>query len=278
VDATVASDAASSSAEIREAVDAVALWYHTIDLPGGVTTPGWFDLRPMLERMPWPDVRGKRCIDVGTYDGCLAFELERRGAAEVIATDIADHELWDWPPSLRARGPETLAALAGPEKGRGFSVAQRALGSKVHRELINVYDISPERLGRFDVVMCGSLTLHLRDPLRALAAMHSICAGTMLSSEVIRIDPFMARSRRALVELDGMSDLVQWWVPNAAGHIRMLEASGFEIERPGERYAIPLGASHPFRNARPAIGERVRRRLAGIGPGVPHQAVLARAL
>ena len=43
--------------------------------------------------MPWPDVRGKRCLDVGTYDGFLAFELERRGAASVVATDIMWNEI-----------------------------------------------------------------------------------------------------------------------------------------------------------------------------------------
>ena len=76
---------------MEEAVDAVPLWYHTLELAPGVVTPGWFDLRPIVSLLPWPDVRGKRCLDVGTYDGFLAFELERRGAAEVVATDISDH-------------------------------------------------------------------------------------------------------------------------------------------------------------------------------------------
>ena len=109
------------------------LWYHTMDLGGGVVTPGWFDLRPIVDRMPWPDVRGKRCLDVGTYDGFLAFELERRGASEVVALDIPNHEDWDWPPDVRAQGGERLAELAGPEKGAGFRVAREALGSSVEK-------------------------------------------------------------------------------------------------------------------------------------------------
>ena len=63
-----------------DGLDAVPLWYHTLELPGGIVTPGWFDLRGVVDRLPWPDVRGKRCLDVGTYDGFYAFELERRGA------------------------------------------------------------------------------------------------------------------------------------------------------------------------------------------------------
>src|SRR5437660_4420517 len=109
------------------------LWYHTLELAPGVVTPGWFDLRPILGVLPWPDVRGKRCLDIGTYDGFLAFEMERRGAAEVIAIDIPNHLDWDWPPDVRAHGDENLAKLAGPEKGGGVTVAKEALGSKVER-------------------------------------------------------------------------------------------------------------------------------------------------
>ena len=111
---------------LRERVAANPLWYHTIELEPGLVTSGWFDLRPVVDRLPWPDVRGKRCLDVGTYDGFLAFELERRGAGEVVATDIGGHEGWDWPHELRSRGPAYLAALAGP-KGNGFEIAHEAL-------------------------------------------------------------------------------------------------------------------------------------------------------
>ena len=99
---------------------ASALWYHTIEIAPGLVTPGWFDLRPVLRKMPWPDVRGKRCLDIGTYDGFLAYEMEKRGASEVIAIDIEDHTQWDWPVDVRATGGENLAKLAGPEKSRGF--------------------------------------------------------------------------------------------------------------------------------------------------------------
>jgi tRNA (mo5U34)-methyltransferase len=274
---TAAGTDAASAATARSAVDAVPLWYHTIDLPGDVSTPGWFDLRPIVKQMPWPDVRGKRCLDVGTYDGYLAFELERRGAAEVVATDIADHSLWDWPPRIRAQGPETLKRLAGPEKGQGFRTAHAALRSEVQRREISVYDLSPDTVGRFDVVVCGSLMVHLRDPLRALAAIHSVCAGRFLSAEEIRIDLPLLALRKPILELDGMSDLVQWWIPSAAGHARMLEASGFTLERPGSRYSIPIGAGHPANPWRPSLVQRARFRAARLGPGVPHQALLAHA-
>src|SRR5207244_9825176 len=80
--------------EAREVAD-VPYWYHSIELGPGVVTPGVFDLRPIVERLPWPDLAGKRCLDVGTSDGFFAFELERRGAGEVVAVDIGRHEQWD---------------------------------------------------------------------------------------------------------------------------------------------------------------------------------------
>jgi tRNA (mo5U34)-methyltransferase len=260
------------------AVAANPLWYHTMELAPGVVTPGWFDLRPVLDALPWPDVAGKRCLDVGTYDGHLAFELERRGAAEVVATDLSDHSEWDWPIRLRALDGEHLDAIAGPEKGRGFRIAAELLGSRVERVECSVYDLSPERHGTFDVVVCGSLLLHLRDPIRALEAVRSVCSGTFLSAEQIlpRLE-WGARSRRPLAELDGVSDLCQWWTPNRAGHRRMVEAAGFDVERAGARYCLPLGPAHP----RPPRTAARLARAAGVWlmtreSGLLSSAVLAR--
>jgi hypothetical protein len=43
-------------------------WWHVIEFSNGETSPGAWDLRPLAERIPWPDVAGKRCLDVGTAD------------------------------------------------------------------------------------------------------------------------------------------------------------------------------------------------------------------
>jgi tRNA (mo5U34)-methyltransferase len=266
----------ASARGLRERVAEVPLWYHTLDLGGGVLTPGWFDLRPIVESMPWPDVAGKRCLDVGTWDGFLAFELERRGASEVIATDIEDHASWDWPATLRRRGTAHLESLAGPERGRGFAIAKEALGSSVRRELVSVYDLTPERLGHFDVVVCGSLLLHLRDPMGALEAIASVCAGQFLSAEQIDLRMTALHRRRAMAVVRP-DDVLQWWSFNAHAHVRMLETSGFEVERTSSPYAIPFGRGHSKRPMRPRrVATDVARRVLTGGTGVPHRAVLAR--
>lgn len=55
-------------------------WYHTIELAPDVVTPGWFDCRPVATRVLPASCEGLRCLDVGTFDGVWAFEMERRGA------------------------------------------------------------------------------------------------------------------------------------------------------------------------------------------------------
>lgn len=261
-----------SDQEVAEAVRSNPLWYHTMQLRPGIVTAGWFDLRPVVDALPWPDVKGKRCLDIGTYDGFLAFELERRGAAEVVATDVASHEDWDFPPAVRAGGVELLREIAG-EKGRGFEVAARALGSAARKQLINVYDLSPETVGTFDVVVCGSLLLHLRDPFRALEAVRSVCSGRFMSCEQIDVTLTALHRRAPLTNLSGIGQ-VQWHVPNLAGHRGMIRAAGFRIERTIRPYSIPFGESHPSVDASPR--RRLLSKVVTKGWGVPHSALLAR--
>lgn len=267
----------ASSDDALRAEIASTLWYHTVELAPGITTPGWFDLRPIVDKLPWPDVRGKRCLDIGTYDGFFAFELERRGAAEVVAVDLDDHHQWDWPARLRSTGPLELAKLAGAEKGLGFRIAAKALGSNVQRLGISVYRLAEADLGLFDVVVCGSLLLHLRDPIEALEAIRSVCGGEFLSSECIDLRLTLLHPKMPYARLDGTTELCQWWSPNAVAHLRMLESAGFDIVQVGRLYADPFGPGHPRpRQALRSVAASVLRRARLGNDGVPHVGVLAR--
>ena len=256
-------------------------WYHTIELPEGVVTPGHFDTRPAVAHVPLPaDLSGLRCLDVGTWDGFWAFEMERRGAASVTAVDIDDAGRWDWPLRVRLaarrHGEEYLAAF---RRGTaGFDLAREALGSSVERIDLSVYDLDPEQVGTFDVVFLGSLLLHLRDPIAALGAIRSVCRGTLVCSEAIELWPSLLRPRTPSARLAGF-DQPWWWQPNVAAFHRMLASAGFAVRRRSRPYFIPLGAEHPLPPWRHALRsvftaegrEGVVIRLAG----VPHVAAAA---
>jgi tRNA (mo5U34)-methyltransferase len=268
-----------------EAVDAgrrVAeheFWYHTIDVAPGVTTPGWFDLRHVVDRLPWPDVAGKRCLDIGTFDGFFAFELERRGAAEVVAIDVEDHRLWDWPADARPDVAEIErdVAFRGPPKGAGFRLLAEAMSSNVEWRPLSIYEVDPATVGRFDVVVCGSLLLHLRDPVRALEGVRSVCDGWLLSSEQIELATTLA-TRRPLFRLDGSGKDCQWWIGNAAGHERLLWSGGFVVESRSRPYKARFNVHpHPDGSARNRVRHAAAYVLTGDRhPGVLHRALLAR--
>ncbi len=220
------------------------MWYHTLDLGGGVVTPGWFDLRGVVNRLPWPDLRGKRCLDIATYDGFFAFEMERRGAAEVVATDIADHESWDWPTDARDASSGRLPAFTGPPKGRGFEIAAAALKSRVKWVPINIYDLHPSDLGHFDFIFCGSLLVHLREPVRALEAVRSVCSGQFISSESIDLWLSVLHRGDPLARLNGAGQYCEWWTPSAQAHWRMLYSAGFRIDQVSKPFVVPFNM-HP---------------------------------
>src|SRR3954466_13460849 len=84
-------------------------WYHTLELAPGVVTPGWFDTRKVVSQLPFPaSLAGKRCLDVATFDGFWAFEMESRGASEVAAIDLIDPLAADWPVNSSAAVKEAI--------------------------------------------------------------------------------------------------------------------------------------------------------------------------
>lgn len=195
-------------------------WYHTIDLPGGVSTPGFCDLRPFEPDALPASAAGLRCLDVGTFDGFWAFALERRGAAAVYALDLPDGTQADWPPNTRAEN-EAATAASGLKWGSGFALAHAALGSAVQRVEGTVYDLRADWLGGpVDVVLCGTILQHLRDPTGALERMREVLVpgGTLLMIESYSVALSRLHRKRPVAEYRPPAPGSQftWWIPNLA--------------------------------------------------------------
>jgi tRNA (mo5U34)-methyltransferase len=208
-------------------------WYHTIELAPGVVTDGLFDLRPAVERYGLPSrLDGLRVLDVGSFDGFWAFEMERRGAADVVALDLDDEAQLDWPPRRR---PERFGARL---RGDGFRLAKQALDSRAERVVCSIYDADPSELGTFDLIICGMVLIHLRDQLLALERIARLCRGTFISAEeydpITGLLPFGASRYRA-----DRDAAVVFWQPSARTWRKMIWTAGFDEVRPHQRFRMP---------------------------------------
>lgn len=236
--------------EARALIDRVARidWYHTIDLKYGVVTPGFVDHRDQLSAYQLPEsLAGKRCLDVATFDGFWAFEMEKRGAAEVVAIDVARFSEIDMPAREREK---MLRSGQDRETGAGFRLAHDVLGSRVTRKTISVYDLSPELIGTFDFVFLSDLLLHLRDPQLALDRVRSVCRGTFYLADVchLGLEPY---GDACLAEYPlWVPGQYVWWLMGISTIERMMRSAGFETVDQLARFALHVpGAplSHPQR-------------------------------
>ena len=209
---------------VAELVASVDPWYHRIEVAPGVVTPGVNDSQLVLRALELPDdLTGLRVLDIGTRDGFFAFECERRGA-EVTAVDYM------------------------PPEETGFLVARELLGSEVEFVQENVYELSEERYGGFDLVLFLGVIYHLRDPMLALDRIWDVCRGRLIVETQVIDEALLMPSGefRRLAEIDPALEgtpLMQFypgdslnddptcvWAPNEACLRSMLEEVGFAVD------------------------------------------------
>jgi len=186
-------------------------WWHGFNLPDGRRIEGVDSAEALTKRIaqfPIPqDLRGARVLDIGAWDGWFSFEMERRGA-DVVAVDC-----WDNPK---------------------FHQIHSILHSRVDYRVMDVYDLTPATVGRFDVVLFMGVLYHLKHPLLAL---ERVCA---LTTKLAAVDSFILREdlrpgeeipKRPVIEFyeneefGGQAD--NWCAPNLACLMAMCRTAGF---------------------------------------------------
>jgi tRNA (mo5U34)-methyltransferase len=200
---------AAITSETRKQIDQLHTlgWYHSIELPGGEVIPGHQSiklLKTRLSQFPIPeDLRGKRVLDIGAWDGWFSFEMERRGA-QVVALDAT-------------RNPKLL-------------LARDLLNSKVEYVNADISRVSAKDLGHFDIVLFLGVLYHLKHPLLAL---ENVCEMT---DEMACLESYVIDDGRDLsappilefyegTELRGQFD--NWCGPNTSCLLAMARAAGF---------------------------------------------------
>jgi SAM-dependent methyltransferase len=177
--------------------------YHRLSLGDGLVIEGDFDLTKYLRHYNLPDrLDGMTVLDVGTSSGFFALECARRGG-RVTAIDI-----WDSSCLLNS-----LIQLFG-------------LDIRYVRQ--DVYDLDAS-FGKFDLVVCGSLIVHLPDPFGAVRKIRSVCADRAIIATACTTDS--ATNPAPLLEFTGQhaaeSDYWAYWYISAAALRDMLRAAGF---------------------------------------------------
>ena len=151
----------------------------------------------------------------------------------------------DWPLSQRAKVVKTLDET----KGERFALAQRALGSRVRRELRSVYELDAD-LGEFDVVFCGDLFIHLKDPATAAERLRAVCRGSAIVVNPVK--HFRFAGSRPMAEFDGIDEF-GWWLTNTAGLRRLLQAAGFARVEAGKEFDLPATSGGPWKGRRGVV-------------------------
>jgi len=240
--------------DLQERVDALAPWFHNIDLGGVWTAPDHFlgdypGAKFRRFERGLPDVSGRTVLDIGCNAGFYSIEMKRRGASRVLGIDSDERYL------AQAR------------------LATETLGyDEIEFAKLDVYDVGA--IGeRFDLVIFMGVLYHLRHPLLALDLIREHVAGDMLlfqsmqrgSAHVLPLekdyefkesDIFFESGFPKLhfVEQKYAGDWTNWWVPNRACTEAMLRSAGFEIDRRiEEEVYLCTVTDRPFAKYGPAV-------------------------
>jgi tRNA (mo5U34)-methyltransferase len=215
--------------ELLQKMEAVPFWYHKIELPYGIITPGWAPIDQSAYKIP-DDLSGQRVLDVGAWDGYWTFEALKRGAREVVAIDDFSDYLGPLDSHDR-RGWET------------FDLCREALGYSediCKRIEMSLYDISERSLGVFDTVFFFGTFYHLRYPLFALDKISSICKrGIYVESAILDdFSPYRGGlghgypGKQMVMEFypskQYANNETNWWAPTLVCLMNMVSAAGFE--------------------------------------------------
>jgi len=153
-------------------------------------------LEDVMRRAVPADCTGLTVLDVGGYDGRMAFLAEQRGAKRAICTDNDQWEHYGWtePPQFGSVEYETLDFMAWDEP--------------------------------VDVVLFFNVLYHCQDPWAALAHLRTITRKEMLLSTLVIWDERPVWELFDAREVNPDDDTV-YWGPSPSGLERLLRLTGW---------------------------------------------------
>lgn len=200
-------------------------WFLSFEIIPGVISPGLFvfDAENQASLLGIPkNLTGMRALDVGTWDGPMAFELEKRGA-EVIALDIHN------------------------PNNTGFNIAKELKQSKVEYVQGSVYDLTKLLKGTFDLVTFLGVYYHLKSPILGFENISLILktngflyfsgecfisyAETLTGESVNNVEKFASSDIPIALAYPGIYKRQgNWYIPNIACIKSWMRSTGFDLE------------------------------------------------
>jgi tRNA (mo5U34)-methyltransferase len=205
-------------------------WFHSMNLGNGLVTEGAASVQALdarIDSLCLPEsLAGMSFLDIGAWDGFYSFEAEQRQAKRVLATD----------------------SLCWTEKSKQtFLLAREILRSKVEDMDIDIMDISPERVGRFDIVLFSGVLYHMRDPIKALSNAASVTTRMLVVESAVGFEHIAEPVMGYLPRVPG-NEPSNFWRPNSNLVKLWLKELGFDRIECRIREEGP-GAQRGFFNA-----------------------------
>jgi len=232
--------------EIIQEANAKKISYHKLIFPDGTILNGIWDMSKYLNYYKIPqDLSGKTVLDVGAKTGYFSFEFAKRGARKVIALD-------NYPDAIR----EAVIPL---------------MNTNVEVVIKDLFDLD-ESFGKFDLVFCSSVLIHVSDMFAAIKKLREVTKEQVIISTIIRNDSkydgiplayFEGIEKKGRIKTYSVDDIKaqktgkfwSYWMPNFECLIQMMKAAGFNrVEKISDFHAtsedgnakIVLGVVHGF--------------------------------
>ena len=189
------------------------VWFQRFELAHGVYTHGPSSIEFLNSTAGVPKrLDGESVLDIGTCNGGVAFELERRGAGRVLAVDIVDPDLY------------------------GFTATKEFLGSNAEFLQASVYELPGLLDGeQFDIVLFFGVLYHLRHPLLALDTVRELARGAVYIESAVCDAEQPDIARRSVARFYRLDDLAgdgtNWFAPTTACLSEWCASAGLEVER-----------------------------------------------
>ncbi|MDI6784255.1 MAG: class I SAM-dependent methyltransferase, partial [bacterium] len=193
--------------------------YHRLNFGDGLIMQGIFDLTKHLSLYNIPDtLEGKTVLDIGTAAGFFALECARRGG-QVTAIDVYGGFL-----------PQLISLL----------------NVRINYLQKSIYELD-SGFGQFDLVICGSLLMHLTEPFEAIKRIRSVCRKQAIISTMCSEN--YATEPRPICEFLGWKatdgDHWTYWDISASALKLMLLIAGFTKMMNERHFTIVNETSNP---------------------------------